>query len=86
VKDIFGLSITVYNHLPFRLYYQVRNPCLFFKFNHKSDFLLSSYLLLNPVRILMKTLFFEVNKLIRLKYIFIAFNDVFLGKTGKLNE
>jgi len=34
----------------------------------------------------MKTLFFEVNKLIRLKYIFIAFNDVFLGKTGKLNE
>tara|TARA_R110001583_G_scaffold107898_1_gene256604 strand:- start:14415 stop:15257 length:843 start_codon:yes stop_codon:yes gene_type:complete len=86
VKSILGLSIIVYHHLPFRLYYQVRNPFLFFKYNYKSDFLLSGYLLLNPVKILMKAILFEEQKLIRLKYIFKAFKDVILSKVGKLDE
>lgn len=84
--NILGVSVIVYNHAPFRLYYQVRNPFLFFNFNYKKDFLLSSYILLNPIKILLKTVVFEKQKTSRLKYIFKGFKDGLLKRGGKLND
>ncbi|HHI92134.1 MAG TPA: glycosyltransferase [Gammaproteobacteria bacterium] len=84
VKNIFGFSVTIYNHAPFRLYYQVRNPFLFFKINFMFDPYLSCYFLLDIFRIPLKTLFFECQKIKRLGFIFRGLKDGLVGKTGKI--
>lgn len=80
----FGLCITIFNHSPFRLYYQVRNVFLFAKINFRSDPILVTYMLLDIFRIPIKAFLFENNKRARAKFITKGLFDGILGKTGRL--
>ena len=82
----FLFYFNIYNHSPFRLYYQVRNCILFFKDFWLVDFTFCFYLLLDVVRIPLKALFFETRKFSRLAFCFRGFCDGILSRRGKLNE
>lgn len=83
VQKLLGLTIVVYNHSPFRLYYQVRNSILFFKYNFKSDFLLSFYLLSNVIKVPLKAALFEKDKITRIKLVLRGMLDGVIGKEGR---
>lgn len=82
----FPIKINVFNHSPFRLYYQVRNAIPFFKRFWKVDFLLCSYVLLDTIRIPVKALLFEDRKIERVKYCAKGFLDGVFGRMGRLND
>lgn len=79
-----GLAITVFNHSPFRLYYQVRNVFIFAKACFRIDPILVTYIVLDVFRIPMKAIFFESNKCARVKFIIKGLRDGIIGKTGGL--
>ena len=74
---------TVFHHAPFRLYYQIRNSIFFFKTYYTQDFPLCLYILLDLIRIPIKTILFENNKILRLKYILLGYFDALRGYSGK---
>jgi rhamnosyltransferase len=82
-RRCFGLQVTIYNHAPFRLYYQVRNCLLFFRRNVFFDPLFALYLLLDVVRVPLKAILFENDKRSRLGYASRGIVDGMTGKTGK---
>ncbi|EHD0103007.1 glycosyltransferase [Vibrio vulnificus] len=84
IVSFFGLSITVFNHSPFRLYYQVRNVFIFSKVCFKIDPILATYMMLDIIRIPMKAMLFENNKLARAKFIMKGLLDGVFGKSGGL--
>lgn len=84
VESILGFKLMVYNHAPFRLYYQMRNIFAFFKANVRADPALSAYLMLDIYRIPFKALFFEDEKKERIKFIIKGFVDGILGRTGRI--
>lgn len=61
-------DITIYNHNPFRIYYQIRNVYLYiYKYVFLEPFY-CAYLLLNVSKTFLKIILFESNKLVRLSY------------------
>lgn len=80
------IQINVFNHSPFRLYYQVRNSIPFFCEFWRFDFILCSYLLLDIFRLPFKAILFEDKKLVRLKYCFKGLWHGIHGKMGRLND
>ena len=86
VRRVFGLRICVYNHAPFRLYYQVRNSICFFRKHVGFDPMLSFYILLDILRIPFKAIVFENDKLARLGYAFRGLRDGVLGKSGRIRR
>lgn len=81
---VLGKRVLIYNHAPFRLYYQMRNV-FFFARNHLAfDPLLSLYLLLDIFRLPLKALLFEQDKLARFFYLATGLQDGLLGRRGKL--
>lgn len=83
---IVPLKINVFNHSPFRLYYQVRNAIPFFKAFWKTDFVFCAYVLLDVMRIPLKALLFEDRKIERIKYCVKGFVDGVFGRMGRLND
>ncbi len=83
---VLGQRIVVYNHSPFRLYYQMRNVFLFARKHLAFDPLLSIYLLLDIFRLPLKTLFFEQEKRARLFYLATGMQDGLLGRSGRLTR
>ena len=77
-------SITIYNHSPFRLYYQTRNTFYFFFRFINSEFFYSFYLVLDLLRIPLKILFFEKDKKLRFKYYFLGIFHGIKKQYGKL--
>ncbi|MGB5118797.1 MAG: glycosyltransferase [Providencia rettgeri] len=65
-----GIDVIIYNHNPFRLYYQIRNVYLYIYKYLLKDPIYCAYLLLNVLKTLLKIIFFESNKLTRLKFYF----------------
>ena len=82
----FPVKINVFNHSPFRLYYQVRNSIPFFKTFWRTDFVFCAYVLLDVMRIPLKALLFEDSKIERIKYCVKGFVDGVLGRMGRLND
>lgn len=82
VKFLF-FNLTVYNHNPFRLYYQVRNVFFFLREYFSFDPLLSIFIF-DLVRLPLKSIFFESQKIKRLKFQFRGLVDGLRGRTGKL--
>lgn len=80
------VKINVFNHSPFRLYYQVRNAIPFFKAFWRTDFVFCAYVLLDVMRIPLKALLFEDRKIERVKYCVKGFVDGVLGRMGRLND
>ncbi|MDC6449533.1 glycosyltransferase [Pseudomonadales bacterium] len=79
-------SFKIYHHAPFRLYYQLRNSIFFARDFWKLDTVFCSYILLDIVRIPLKAMFFEANKIERLTYCVRGIYDGVLSRKGKLNE
>jgi rhamnosyltransferase len=79
-----GVAIVVFHHPPFRLYYQARNAILFAKQHFSFDPLLCSYILLDLVRIPLKAILFEAQKLSRLRYAWAGIRDGVRGRVGKI--
>lgn len=79
-----GRDIVIYNHAPFRLYYQIRNTFLFARKHFAFDPLLCSYLLLDIVRLPIKVLLFESRKKTRLHYLAAGFLDGLRGQGGRI--
>lgn len=78
------LNTTVYNHSPFRLYYQIRNAIVFFGRHFSYDFLLCSYIILDVLRIPAKAVLFEADKTLRLKFVWRGLRDAVLGRLGRI--
>lgn len=78
-----GLALTVYNHAPFRLYYQARNAILFAGKHWRFDPLLCSVLLLDLVRLPLKAIVFESQKLRRLRYVVAGILDGLRRRGGR---
>ncbi|WP_434931432.1 glycosyltransferase [Shewanella sp. HL-SH5] len=68
VINLLGMDVIVYNHNPFRLYYQIRNVYLYIYKYLLIDPLYCAYLLINVIKVFIKIIFFESNKLARLKF------------------
>jgi len=83
IKHYLGIPVTIYNHSPFRLYYQTRNSLIFFKRNLLFDPILSCYILLDVIRVPMKAAFFEDQKMKRVVYLFRGIVDGVRGRTGR---
>ncbi len=83
---LLGKKIVIYNHSPFRLYYQVRNVFLFARKHLTFDPLLSLYLLLDVFRLPLKALLFEQEKHTRLFYLIAGLRDGVLCRGGKLTR
>lgn len=81
---LLGLVLTVYNHAPFRLYYQARNTILFASKHWRFDPLLCSVLLLDLVRLPLKAIAFESQKWRRLRYIVAGGLDGLRGRGGRV--
>jgi len=81
---LLGKKIVIYNHSPFRLYYQMRNVFAFARKHLTFDPLLSLYLLLDFFRLPLKALFFEQEKRARLFYLAAGLRDGLLCRGGKL--
>ena len=84
--QVLGMTIVVYNHAPFRLYYQVRNLFLFSRKHLVFDPVLSLYLLLDVFRLPLKALFFEQHKRARLFYVSTGLLDGLRGRGGRLTH
>jgi rhamnosyltransferase len=78
--DLKLISIHVYNHSPFRLYYQVRNSIAYFRQFVFKDHAYAVATILNVPKIIFKALLFEEQKLSRVKNIL---NGVWDGLTNK---
>ena len=85
IRSVFGVPVTVYNHAPFRSYYQVRNAFFFFKENIRFDPVLSFYVLLDVIRVPLKAVLFEKDKKKRLRYAVKGLKDGLKGKIGKID-
>ena len=68
-RHILFLNVIVYNHQPFRLFYQVRNILLYSRKHCMHDPLFSLYLYIGLIKIIIKAILFEERKLSRLYYI-----------------
>lgn len=86
IKHFLGIKIQVYNHSPFRIYYQVRNLFIFTKRYFFIDPLLTGYLLIDIIRIPIKILIFEVSKKERLAYYSKGLIHGLLGRVGKVDK
>jgi rhamnosyltransferase len=84
VARFLGLTVLVYNHAPFRLYYQMRNVFFFARKHWAFDPLLSSYLLLDVFRLPLKALFYEREKRARFFYLAHGLLDGLRGRAGRL--
>lgn len=84
IYSIFGFHIVIYNHLPFRLYYQIRNSLAFSKKHICFEPILSIYILFDIFRLPIKAILFENQKKIRIKYLFYGLWDSLRGKMGKV--
>jgi len=83
-QKLFGISFRVYNHSPFRLYYQVRNSFYFFKEFIFFDPALSLLLFTNIFLILFKAIIFEKSKIRRLYFITKGLFDGLFNRLGKI--
>lgn len=83
---LLGQEIVVYNHSPFRLYYQMRNVFPFTRKHLLFDPLLCLYLLLDVFRLPIKALFFEQQKLARFYYLAWGLLDGLLCREGRLSR
>jgi rhamnosyltransferase len=83
---LLGGNILIYNHSPFRLYYQMRNVFLFAKKHLKFDPLLCLFLLLDVIRLPLKALLYENQKLARFFYLSIGLRDGVLCREGRLKH
>jgi rhamnosyltransferase len=81
-----GMSIVVYHHAPFRLYYQVRNVFIFARKHLIASPALTVYLFADIIRIPLKAVFFERDKVVRLQYILRGFYDGIFNLGGKLTK
>lgn len=77
-------KFNIYNHAPFRLYYQTRNALFFARSHFSFDPVLSVYILLDLLRLPFKALFFETQKLGRLSFLFRGLVDGLRGRRGRL--
>ena len=82
----FGVEMQIYNHSPFRLYYQMRNVFFFTRKHLTFDPMLSLYLLLDVFRLPFKALFFEEEKRARFFYLATGLVDGLRGRGGKLTR
>jgi rhamnosyltransferase len=78
------MHFVVYNHAPFRLYYQIRNAFTFLRKHFAFDPVLAVYLFLDVFRLPLKALLFERTKLKRLKYLCLGLIDGLLGRGGRM--
>lgn len=83
---ILGKKMVIYNHSPFRLYYQMRNVFSFAKNHLTFDPLLSLYLLLDCFRLPLKALFFEQEKGTRFFYLAAGLWDGLLCRRGRVSH
>lgn len=86
IRKLFGISFRVYNHSPFRLYYQVRNSFYFLKEFLFFDPALSLLLFSHIFRIFFKAVIFEKSKKQRLYFITIGLFDGVFNRFGKLRS
>lgn len=86
VVPLLNKNIVIYNHPAFRLYYQMRNIFLFGRKHMIFDTWLCFYLLLDVLRLPVKTLFFEHGKLERFFYLFLGLKDGLLNRGGRLSK
>lgn len=82
----FGADVVIYNHAPFRLYYQIRNTFLFARKHFAFDPALCGYLLLDVFRLPVKALLFESQKRARLRYLAAGFVDGLKGRGGRMRS
>lgn len=82
MKNFAFLKFVIYNHAPFRLYYQIRNVFFFVKRHFTFDPLLSAYIFLDVFRLPLKALMFEREKLNRLSYLAAGLLDGLIGRMG----
>lgn len=83
---VLGMTIMVYNHAPFRLYYQMRNVFFFARKHLAFDPILSVYLLLDMFRLPLKAMVFEPHKRARLFYLYTGLLDGLRGRGGRLTR
>jgi len=83
-KTLLGISFRIYNHSPFRLYYQVRNSFYFLKEFLFFDPALSLLLFSHIFRIAFKAVLFEKAKKQRLHYIGLGIIDGIFNRRGKV--
>jgi rhamnosyltransferase len=83
---LLGQEIVVYNHSPFRLYYQMRNVFPFARKHLLFDPLLCLYLLLDVFRLPLKVLFFEEQKSARFYYLAWGLLDGIVCREGRLTR
>lgn len=84
IKHFFFMKFIVFNHKPFRIFYQVRNVFLYnYKYFYK-DPLFSLYLFFGLFKILFKIIFFEKSKTNRLMYFIKGIYCGLLSKSGRL--
>jgi len=79
-----GVSVTVYHHAPFRLYYQARNAIVFARRHFGFDPLLCLYLLVELVRLPARASCFERDKRSRLRHIVAGIRDALRGRLGRM--
>lgn len=84
VINFLGIDLIIYNHNPFRLYYQVRNVYLYIYKYLLADPIYCAYLLLNVFKTFIKIIFFESNKLTRLKFYFKGTFHGLINSGGRL--
>lgn len=84
MKNFLFLKFVIYNHAPFRFYYQMRNVFFFVKKHFAFDPLLSTYIFLDVFRLPLKALLFEREKLKRLSYLAVGLFDGLIGRSGRV--
>lgn len=82
MKNFAFLRFVIYNHAPFRLYYQMRNIFIFVKKHFTFDPMLSTYIFFDAFRLPLKALLFEREKLKRLSYLAAGLWDGLIGRRG----
>lgn len=78
-------QVVVYHHSPNRLYYQARNVFFFMREHFFYDPFLTVYLLLDVFRLPLKAIFFEADKIKRLKFIANGVWHGINGRYGRIN-
>lgn len=85
VKNFVIFNVFVFNHSPFRLYYQVRNIFLYWhKFLFKDPFF-CFYQFYGVFKMFFKVVFFESQKLLRLKYCFKGLYHGIINRGGRIS-
>lgn len=79
-------GMCIYNHAPFRIYYQTRNALYFFKKYYYKRVKLSVSIILDLFRIPFKIIIFEGNKNTRLQFYLLGIKDAVSGFKGKLRD